>query len=204
MFFLIPKPSESFSPWSDKTGLFGKRRSHFAILKATHDATPHLSICLPNLNTRPYLVERIDCILAQTCSDWELVISDNYSDDGSWEFFRELEGKDSRVLAAQAPKEGMYANWNRGIKRTQGKYIYIATSYDTMAPDCLERMADALENNPACDLALCPLVAIDESSATIAEPRRPECSAFLRDTGELRDRTASIEPLFDGQLHLFG
>ena len=52
------------------------------------NSTPKVSILLPNLNNRRYLDERIDCILNQTFTDWELVIVDNYSDDGAWEFFR--------------------------------------------------------------------------------------------------------------------
>jgi hypothetical protein len=45
----------------------------------------------------------------------------------------------------------MTPNWN--IRRAQGKYIYIATSDDTMAPDFLEKMVQALEDHPECDLA---------------------------------------------------
>jgi len=39
----------------------------------------------------------------------------------------------------------MYANWNNCINLAQGKYVYIATSDDTMTPDCLEKMVGALE-----------------------------------------------------------
>ena len=49
---------------------------------------PVVSICLPNLNNRPYLEERLQTILAQTFSDWELIVYDNYSDDGAWELLQ--------------------------------------------------------------------------------------------------------------------
>src|SRR5688572_20016405 len=101
---------------------------------------PRVSICLPNLNTRRYLPERIETIVGQTYPDWELIVSDNYSDDGAWEFFEALASKDPRVDAAQAPRQGLYANWNRCIERARGEFVYIATSDDTMAPDCLEKM----------------------------------------------------------------
>lgn len=60
-------------------------------------STPRVSICLPNLNNRLYLEERIATIEAQTFQDWELVVCDNFSDDGAWEFFQELAARDSRV-----------------------------------------------------------------------------------------------------------
>lgn len=167
-------------------------------------ASPLVSICLPNLNTRPYLPERVDCILAQTCQDWELVISDNFSDDGAWEFFRELAGRDSRVLTEQAPRTGLYPNWNRCVERARGRYLYIATSDDTMAPDCLEKMVAALERNPSCGLALCPLRVIDEQGREVPQPKWPDCSAFSRDLGDLRDRPHIHRAPYDGLLHLLG
>ena len=138
---------------------------------------PLVSVCVPNLNTRPYLQERIDTILGQTYSNWELVISDNFSQDGSWEFFETLARQEPRVTIAQAPREGLYANWNRCIERARGQYVYIATSDDTMAPDCLEKMVAALERHKDCDLAHCPLVQIDEVGAP-AEERWPDCTCF--------------------------
>jgi glycosyltransferase involved in cell wall biosynthesis len=123
---------------------------------------PLISICLPNRNTRPYLPERIETIFAQTWSDWELVVSDNFSDDGAWEFLVGVAARDKRVSIMQN-RLGMYDGWNDCIRRTRGDYVYIATSDDTMAPDCLEKLVGALEKHPECDLAHCKLRVIDES-----------------------------------------
>src|SRR4030095_3739406 len=123
---------------------------------------PIVSILLPNLNNRQYLDERVDCIIGQTFQDWELVIVDNYSDDGAWEFFQKVASSDSRIRISQAPRNGMYANWNNCIRQAQGKNIYIATSEDTMTPACLECMVAALEAYPQCDIAHCCLKLIDE------------------------------------------
>ena len=69
---------------------------------------PLVSVCLPNRNTLPYLPERVDTIFGQTYKNWELIVSDNFSEDGAWAFFEGLAEKDSRVSIAQAPREGMY------------------------------------------------------------------------------------------------
>ena len=123
---------------------------------------PKISILLPNLNNRPFLDERIQTVMDQTLSDWELIIVDNYSDDGAWEFFGEWAGKDSRIKLSRAPKQGMYANWNNCIRLAKGEYVYIATSDDTMSANFLEVMVNALDEHPECDLAHCKLKIIDE------------------------------------------
>ena len=124
---------------------------------------PKVSILLPNLNNRPYLDERIQTVMDQTQSYWELIIVDNYSDDGAWEFFKEWAEKDPRIKISQAPKQGMYANWNNCIRLAKGEYVYIATSDDTMSPEFLEIMVKALDEYPECDLAHCKLKIIDEN-----------------------------------------
>ncbi len=167
-------------------------------------SSPLVSVCLPNLNTLPYLQERIDTIYAQTYPHWELIISDNYSTDGAWPFFEALALNDSRVSIAQAPKQGLYPNWNNCVKRARGKYVYIATSDDTMAPNCLEELVAALERQPDCDLALCPLISIDESGNTLPTPKWPECSAFASGLEKLAYEPHVHVAPYDGMLHLMG
>jgi glycosyltransferase involved in cell wall biosynthesis len=130
------------------------------------------------------------------------VISDNHSEDGAWAFFEELAPKDARIFIAQAPREGMYANWNRCVERARGEYVYIATSDDTMAFDCLEKMVAALEQHKDCDLAHCPLVIIDHVGAPMANPRWPDCTAFCQGAKELPQRLHVRRAPYDGLLHL--
>jgi glycosyltransferase involved in cell wall biosynthesis len=155
---------------------------------------PLISICLPNLNTFGHLQERADTIFAQTYQNWELVISDNHSEDGAWEFFQKLARKDQRVSIAQAPREGLYPNWNNCIRRSQGRYVYIAASDDTMVPDCLEKLAGALEQHADCDLAHCPLMVIDEVGAAVDDPKWPDCTVFADGMPELIHR-AHVHPM---------
>ena len=121
---------------------------------------------MPNLNTRPYLPERFQSIFNQTFQDWELIVCDSYSDDGSWEYIQELAEHEPRMRISQTPKNGIYAGFNDCIKLARGEYVYIATSDDTMYPDCLEKMAAALEANPECGICQCRLEIIDENSKT--------------------------------------
>lgn len=167
---------------------------------------PLVSVCLPNLNTRPFLELRIASILDQSYSNWELVISDNFSEDGAWEYFQAVASREPRVSIAQAPREGMYANWNKCVERARGEYIYIATSDDVMPPNCLQKLVDALDANPDCDIAHCPLLPIDESGQELTALRDWwwSKSAFAQSSGALvRSMHVRTAP-HDGLLHLLG
>ncbi len=146
---------------------------------------PLVSILLPNLNTRPFLEERMDSILKQTYTNWELIIADSYSDDGAWEYLKAFADKDARISAYQLPR-GLYQAWNSCIERAQGKYIYIATSDDTMTLDCIEKMVNALEEHSECDICDSKVKVIDEKGAEISEtnPEYPIKRDFFKRFGD--------------------
>jgi GT2 family glycosyltransferase len=132
---------------------------------------PLVSICLPSLNTRPFLEERMETIFSQTVTDWELIVCDSYSDDTSWEFFQKFKG-DKRVRLFQVPREGLYAGWNECLRRVTGEYVYIATSDDTMQTTLLECLLVPLGRLPEVDIALCDFDFINEQGQAIARGRR--------------------------------
>ena len=165
--------------------------------------SPLVSVCLPNLNTFPYLEERVATIFAQTYDNWELVVSDNFSDDGAWPFFEKLARRDARVRISQAPREGLYPNWNNCIRAAQGEYVYIATSDDTMATDCLEKLVGAMESHPECDLAHCQIRRIDQQGRVKDEGVSPK-SLFALSSGDLLFQRHIRRAPFDGLLHMLG
>jgi glycosyltransferase involved in cell wall biosynthesis len=166
-------------------------------------SAPRVSICLPNLNNRLYLEERIATIEAQTFTDWELVVCDNYSDDGAWEFFQELAKRDSRMRISQEQREGMYANWNNCIRQARGEFVYVATSDDTMAADCLEKMVKALDENRDCDLAHCPMKVIDQHGGP-GPDWWSKSSLFAKSSAEIMKRRHKRIAPYDGILCLLG
>jgi hypothetical protein len=166
--------------------------------------SPRVSICLPNLNNRPFLEERLSTIFDQSLTDWELIIYDNFSEDGAWELFQEAAGRDARIRIAQAPRQGMYANWNNCIRAACGDYVYIATSDDNMAPDCLEKLVEALDTNPECDLAHCNLRMFDSKGEEVSSRWWNEASLFARSSGDLLRQRHTRRAPFDGLLHLSG
>jgi glycosyltransferase involved in cell wall biosynthesis len=67
-------------------------------------AQPRLSIGLPVYNGEEYLAESLDALLGQTYEDFELVISDNASTDGTQELCRKYAARDSRIRYLRLPR----------------------------------------------------------------------------------------------------
>jgi hypothetical protein len=174
--------------------------------EATTQSAPRVSICVPNLNTRPFLPERFQTIFEQTFEDWELLVYDSYSTDGAWEYISEMAACDPRVRAWQGPKEGTPGSWTPCVRAARGEYVYIATSDDTMAPDCLEALVAALDAHPHCDLAHCRLQVIDENGREVDSLAQwwSAGSLFAQSSGELLSRPHIRLAPHDGLLHLLG
>ena len=132
---------------------------------------PLVSICMPHLNSAPFTNARIDSILKQTYSPWELVIVDSASNDGSRAVLEALASSDSRVRMFQTPRDGIYQSINRALAKARGEFVYLATSDDTMMPQCLEQMVAALQSCPDCGLAHCCLEIIDEDGRPVISER---------------------------------
>ncbi len=165
---------------------------------------PKVSICVPNLNTRPFLAERFETIFNQSFQDWELLVYDSYSDDGAWEYIQELAAGETRMRVWQGPRQGTPGSWNPCIHEARGEFVYIATSDDAMAPDCLEKLVAALEQHNDCDLAHCPLVVVDEAGTPLAHSQWPQGTVFAQGTGELLHLPHIRRAPYDGLLHLTG
>lgn len=165
---------------------------------------PLISICMPTCNSEAFLEERLASIGGQTFSDWELVVMDSASDDATLPMIEAFAQKHPNVHVHQGPRDGIYTNINRSIKAARGKYIYIATSDDTMAEDCLEKMVKALEAHPNCGLAHCKLHRTNPDGSPESPPWWDSRSTFARSAGPLLHQNHVRLAPFDGMLHLLG
>ena len=162
---------------------------------------PLVSILLPNLNYRRFLDARFESILAQTYQNWEVVVVDSYSDDGAWELIQAYAARDKRIRTSQAPREGIYAGLNRCLSMARGEYIYIATSDDTMMPDCLAEMVAALRRHRDCDICHCQLEVIDENGHRMSGKWEWRQYPVARYFADLLDKEHIRPAPHDGILH---
>jgi glycosyltransferase involved in cell wall biosynthesis len=124
---------------------------------------PKVSIGLAVFNGENYLREALDSILAQTFTDFELIICDNCSTDSTVEICKAYAESDPRIsLHLSERNRGGAWNFNRAFEYSTGKYFRWAAHDDKVAPVLLERCVEVLDNNP--DVALCypKTVVIDE------------------------------------------
>ncbi len=107
---------------------------------------PRFSIIVPVYNSEKYLIRCIDSILAQSFSDYELILINDGSTDSSLELCLEAQKNDSRIRIINQVNKGAAAARNAGIVKSSGEYILFVDSDDTVEIDYLKTINDtALE-----------------------------------------------------------
>lgn len=115
---------------------------------------PTITVIVPVYNTEKYLYRCIDSILAQTFTNFELLLIDDGSNDASGQICDEYTTKDNRVRVFHKKNGGVSSARNLGLDNAIGKYIMFVDSDDYMMPGMLEVMLSALESKKA-DLVVC-------------------------------------------------
>src|SRR3954464_8515957 len=110
-------------------------------------ARPKISVLLPTYRYGRYLAEAIDSVLTQDFRDFELLISDDHSPDGSAEIIRGYAARDGRIRFQIQPRNlGMVPNWNWCLAEARGDYIKYVFGDDRLcSPAALGRMLALLE-----------------------------------------------------------
>lgn len=124
---------------------------------------PLVSIGMPVYNGEKFIRAAIDSILAQTYSNFELIISDNASTDGTAKICQEYATRDERVRFHQnSCNEGAARNFNKAFHLSKGTYFKWAAYDDVIAPDFIEKCLMVLEQNPEFVLCHSQVKIIDE------------------------------------------
>ena len=123
---------------------------------------PKVSIIMPVYNAMPYLEMAIKSIFGQTYENWELIIVDDCSKDGSWEYLKQI--KEPRIrLYRNKNNMGCPYTCNKAYELCRGRYVARMDSDDISFPERIEKQVLFLENNPEIDVIGCGLVKIDNS-----------------------------------------
>ena len=125
---------------------------------------PTVGIGMPVFNGEAYVAAAISSILSQTFEDFELVISDNGSSDGTEEICRSFAASDPRIRYIRQPKNlGASWNFNHVFHVSRCKYYKWAAHDDMIAPEFLERCVEVLEVVRKCVLVHPVAVIVDEN-----------------------------------------
>lgn len=108
---------------------------------------PRVSVIIPTYNRSAFVSEAIDSVLQQSFQDFELIVVDDGSTDGTNEVVARYQA-DSRVRYIYQPNRGGGAARNTGIKGSAGRYIALLDSDDLWLSGKLELQVNALDANP--------------------------------------------------------
>ena len=111
---------------------------------------PKVSIGMPVFNGERFIADTIDSILAQTFADFELIISDNASTDGTEEIGRRYAAKDDRIRYVRNRENlGAAHNYNQAFYLSSGSYFKWACHDDILRPAFLEQCVEVLDRDPS-------------------------------------------------------
>jgi glycosyltransferase involved in cell wall biosynthesis len=125
------------------------------------NGNPKVSVCIPTYNRAGMLKEAVEAVLAQTFTDFELIVSDNASTDGTESVVRSFD--DPRIRYVKNERNiGHRENWNQCLSLARGEYIALIPDDDQMMPDNLDAKVDMLTRHPNVGLVHSKYHVIDE------------------------------------------
>jgi glycosyltransferase involved in cell wall biosynthesis len=130
-----------------------------------------VSIITPAWNAETYLAETINSVRAQTFTDWEWLIVDDGSADGTAAIIRAAAAEDPRIRLLQQPNSGPSAARNRAMREAAADLFAFVDSDDGWDPRFLERQLDVLSRYPETDLVTA--TAVNRGGPFDGQPTRP-------------------------------
>jgi len=117
--------------------------------------TPRISVLLTSYNRATFIAEAIESVLAQSLTDFELVICDDQSRDGTVDIVNAYARRDDRIrVSLNARNIGQFDNRRQAASLARGRYLKYHDSDDVMYPHCLAAMVEPLEAEPRAGFAL--------------------------------------------------
>jgi glycosyltransferase involved in cell wall biosynthesis len=111
--------------------------------------TARVSVVVPAFNNVHFIEATMDSILAQTFDDFELVVADHSSTDGTWERLQRYRADPRVRLLRTEAGGGAPRNWDRVTAAAGGELLKLVCGDDIIYPECLQRQVEAMDANPS-------------------------------------------------------
>ncbi len=105
-----------------------------------------ISIVIPVYNIKKYVSHAVNSIFSQTCQDWEIVLVDDGSTDGSSLLCDEMAMNDSRISVIHKENGGLSSSRNAGVKIAQGEYVLFLDGDDVLHPSALSSLCSVISS----------------------------------------------------------
>lgn len=131
---------------------------------------PAVSVCVPLYQKRAYIGDTVRSVLDQTFTDFELVVLDNASRDGSGDVVKSFD--DPRIVLRRNDETVSGTdNFNRVVAFSRAPLVKVLPADDLIHPTCLERQVAAFDATPGLAMVTCRQHMIDDSGAVVARDR---------------------------------
>lgn len=140
-----------------------------------------VSIGLPVYNGENFLATAVDSVLRQSFCDWELIISDNASTDGTERLCQDYAASEPRITYIRQPENvGAAPNFNATFHLACGEYFQWLAHDDYLHPQWLEKCVDVLDHNSEAELVYGQELGVDDAGAIMG--KRPYLQANAQPT----------------------
>ena len=130
---------------------------------------PLVSVCIPTYNRRALLEETLQSLKNQTFEDYELIVCDDCSTDGTFEFLSSLRWPNLKVLR-NSKNLNLAGALTRLFREARGKYIGMQHDHDLYHPNFLERMVELMERHPTAGFGCSAFDTLDKNGRIVQPP----------------------------------
>jgi glycosyltransferase involved in cell wall biosynthesis len=136
-------------------------------LNSRNGCMPKVTIIVPNYNHARFLDQRLRSVFGQRFQDFEVVLLDDASTDGSREILgRFADDPRVRTVVNERNTGNTFVQWNRGVALARGEYIWLAESDDFAEDTFLERLVPMLDADPRRGIAYCNVWITSDAGVT--------------------------------------
>lgn len=129
--------------------------------------TPQISVVMPVCNGEAFVAQAIESILAQTYRDFDLLVIDDGSSDGTPAILCDFEARDSRVRVLHQEHKGLVAALNAGLAAARAPLIARMDADDVATPERFELQVEYLQAHPECVVLGTAMDVVDPDGAPI-------------------------------------
>lgn len=140
---------------------------------------PKVSIVIPARNASQTIAETLSSLSEQTFSNWEAVIVDDGSVDGTRGIAESYAASDARFRVVAQPPQGVSAARNKGIDLARSDWLLFLDSDDWVLPRHLERLTSVLDRDPELDVVYCGWARVAPDGTIASQQRATEADALF-------------------------
>lgn len=158
-----------------------------------------LTIGLLVYNENDFIDTTIKNIMSQSFNDFELIIANNASNDGSTEKIRKWENKDNRIKHICREKNiGALENWNDVVRRAKGELFVLAGGHDMWSENYLKNLVKTLDTNSDTILAFAKTIWVDHHGMPVKK------TSSIIDTSSMSSRVRFVALALGNRNYMYG